>query len=160
MKLTDLLLRHPFADAEALVHTIDRSVTKAQLVADARRVCDALGDVQHAAVAVQLPDGPELIAAMFGVWLAGGVYVPVNSRYPMAEVEHIIKLTRTAALMNEEGVRRCDDPVAYDDDVAFVLWTSGTTGTPKPIQQTHGGYLEFLDRVLGPLRAADRKSVV
>lgn len=153
--LADLLLHHPFADTDALVHTIDRSVSKSQLIADAQRVCDALGDVQHAAVAVQLPDGPELIAAMFGIWLAGGVYVPVNSRYPKAEVDHIIDLTRPAALMNQAGVQRFDDPVAYDTDIAFILWTSGTTGTPKPIQQTHAGYLEFLDRVLGPLRAGN-----
>jgi acyl-coenzyme A synthetase/AMP-(fatty) acid ligase len=36
--------------------------------------------------------------------------------------------------------------------VAFVTWTSGTTGQPRPILQSHSGYLELLDRVLGPLR--------
>ena len=41
----------------------------------------------------------------------------------------------------------------YADGVAFVMWTSGTTGRPKPIEHTHTAYLELLDRVLGPLRA-------
>jgi acyl-coenzyme A synthetase/AMP-(fatty) acid ligase len=36
--------------------------------------------------------------------------------------------------------------------VAFVTWTSGTTGPPKAILQSHSGYLELLDRVLRPLR--------
>ena len=38
--------------------------------------------------------------------------------------------------------------VRYDDGVGFVLWTSGTTGRPKPILHTHVAYLELLDRVL------------
>jgi acyl-coenzyme A synthetase/AMP-(fatty) acid ligase len=33
------------------------------------------------------------------------------------------------------------------------MWTSGTTGRPKPIHHTHTAYVELLDRVLGPLRA-------
>ena len=33
-----------------------------------------------------------------------------------------------------------------------MVWTSGTTGRPKPILHTHTGYLELLDRVLAPLR--------
>ena len=40
----------------------------------------------------------------------------------------------------------------YPPDVAFVMWTSGTTGAPKAIHHTHTAYLELLDRVLGPLR--------
>ena len=39
-------------------------------------------------------------------------------------------------------------------DAAFVLWTSGTTGEPKPILHSHDAYLEIIDRVLAPLRAA------
>ncbi len=35
-----------------------------------------------------------------------------------------------------------------------MTWTSGTTGAPKPVLHTHTNYLELLDRVLGPLRAA------
>ncbi|MEO6467522.1 MAG: fatty acid--CoA ligase family protein, partial [Acidimicrobiia bacterium] len=44
--------------------------------------------------------------------------------------------------------------MTYPDDVAFVMWTSGTTGAPKPIQHTHTAYVELLDRVLGPLRGS------
>jgi acyl-coenzyme A synthetase/AMP-(fatty) acid ligase len=49
-----------------------------------------------------------------------------------------------------------DRPRTYETDTAFVMWTSGTTGEPKPILHTHSAYFELLDRVLGPLRAAGR----
>ena len=32
------------------------------------------------AVGVLLPDGVDLVAALFAVWRAGGVYVPLNPR--------------------------------------------------------------------------------
>ena len=41
----------------------------------------------------------------------------------------------------------------YEPGVAFVMWTSGTTGRPKAVRHTHEAYLELLDRVLTPLRA-------
>jgi long-chain acyl-CoA synthetase len=44
------------------------------------------------------------------------------------------------------------EPRTYDADTAFVMWTSGTTGEPKPILHQHSAYFELIDRVLGPLR--------
>ena len=56
-------------------------------------------------------------------------------------------------MIDAAGVRLSDGlPRRYEPDSAFITWTSGTTGQPKPILQTHTGYLEILDRVLGPLR--------
>jgi acyl-coenzyme A synthetase/AMP-(fatty) acid ligase len=36
------------------------------------------------------------------------------------------------------------------------MWTSGTTGEPKPVLHTHSAYFELLDRVLGPLGGGRR----
>ena len=90
---------------------------------------------------------------MTAVWLAGGVFVPVNPRYPEAEVARVIDATDPAAIVGSDGVTRRDAQRTYDPGVAFVMWTSGTTGAPKAILHTHEAYLELLDRVLGPLRA-------
>lgn len=106
------------------------------------------------AVAVQLPNGPELVATMVGVWLAGGVHVPVNPRLPEREVDGVLAATRPAALVTGSSITTLDDPMTYAEDVAFVMWTSGTTGAPKAIQHTHAAYFELLDRVLAPLRGS------
>jgi long-chain acyl-CoA synthetase len=103
-------------------------------------------------VAVRLPSGPDLLTTMAGIWLAGAVFVPVNDRSPQAEVDHALAAVRPAALVDERGMVMRADPMRHDPDVAFVTWTSGTTGAPKAILQTHSGYLELLDRVLTPLR--------
>jgi acyl-CoA synthetase (AMP-forming)/AMP-acid ligase II len=90
---------------------------------------------------------------MFGVWLADGVFVPVNPRAPDAEVEAALAATAPAAVVTTDGIVTRPDARTYEPGAAFVLWTSGTTGAPKPILHTHTAYLELVDRVLGPLRA-------
>jgi long-chain acyl-CoA synthetase len=152
MSLAELLLDHPFADDADLLHTAERSVTAGAARAAARRVADDLGALDGAAVAVQLPNGPELVSTMVGVWLAGGVHVPVNPRLPERERAEVLDATRPAAVITGAGLERRGGAEAYPADVAFVMWTSGTTGAPRAIHHTHTAYLELLDRVLGPLR--------
>jgi acyl-CoA synthetase (AMP-forming)/AMP-acid ligase II len=160
MTLADLLFDHPCVDDAPLIHTIDSSVTAGEVRAAARRVAAELGDLHGRAVAVQLPNGPAVVSTMVGVWLAGGVYVPVNPRSPAAEVDSIVEMTRPAAVVSASGTEERLDAQVYEPDVAFVMWTSGTTGRPKPIQHTHSAYVELLDRVLGPLRAGGVGSAV
>jgi acyl-coenzyme A synthetase/AMP-(fatty) acid ligase len=82
--------------------------------------------------------------------------VPLNERLPDAEVQVILAETGAATLLNSQGQKPLPGRTQYPEDVAFIVWTSGTTGKPKPILHTHNGYLELLDRVLGPLSGSAR----
>jgi long-chain acyl-CoA synthetase len=163
--LASLLVDHPFADGEPLLHSIDATLTAGEARALARRVAadlEAAGVRPGQAVAVRMPNVPETVATFAGVWLTGAVVVPVNPRLPEPEVARIVDVVRPAAVVSGErggsvgpGVA---DPSVARAGVAVVLWTSGTTGRPKPIVHTHAGYLELVDRVLGPLSAARDRS--
>jgi len=157
--LADLLVAHPFGSDEPLLHETNRSLT----AGDARRAAMATAEELRAegirpsnGVALQLPNGIDLVTTIFGVWLAGAVFVPVNWRAPDAEVDRALRTVGAAALVRPDGVRRLDHGTEYDADAAFVQWTSGTTGDPKAILHTHSAYVELLDRVLEPLRAQRR----
>ncbi len=155
--LTALMFDHPFADGDPLLHTASESMSAGDARAAARGVADALvaaGVAPGAAVAVQLPNDAGAVTAMFGVWAAGCVFVPVNPRLPDAERSAALDATGAAALVTTDGLQSLCGTRTYGDDVGFVLWTSGTTGRPKPILHTHTAYLELLDRVLGPLRGS------
>ncbi len=156
VNLASLLADHPAADADALIHTVDRSVTAGEIRAQAAAIATSLDLAPGQGVAVSLPNGPELVATMFGVWQAGGVYVPVNSRLPVAEFDQVIVAIDPAVVITRAG-RTARAGSTFAADVAFVMWTSGTTGTPKPVLHTHGTYLELLDRVLIPLRSSGSK---
>ena len=161
VNLASLLLEHPFADDEPLLCTFDSSVTAGEARAGARDAAERVrvaGVEPGQAVAVQLPNDPSAVVAMFGTWLAGAVFVPINPRAAEAEVDAAMDATAPAAFCDSGGVRTL--PVAaraYDPDTAFVTWTSGTTGVPKPVLQTHSGYFELLDRVLGTIRSDPSK---
>jgi acyl-CoA synthetase (AMP-forming)/AMP-acid ligase II len=153
--LGNLLIDHPFADQRDLLSTTDETRTAGEARAAARAMAERLratGVEPGQGVAVRLPSGPDLVTTMAGIWLAGAVFVPVNDRSPRAEVDHVLGTVRPAAVIDEHGTALQADPMRHDPDVAFVTWTSGTTGAPKAILQTHSGYLELLDRVLVPLR--------
>jgi long-chain acyl-CoA synthetase len=155
--LAGLLFDHPRDRDDPLLHSAAETMTAADARADADAVAARLraaGIEPGRAVAVQLPNGPRAITAMFGVWRAGAVFVPVNVRSPAAERSDALAATRPAALLTESGLEHLEGPADFDGDVAFVTWTSGTTGRPKPILHTHAGYLELIDRVLGPLRGS------
>ena len=153
--LGNLLIDHPFADGRDLLCTVDGTRSAGEARAAARRMAEELrasGVEPRQGVAVRLASGPDLVTTMAGIWLAGAVFVPVNDRSPRAEVDHVLSTARPAAVVDEHGIAGLVDPMRHDPDVAFVTWTSGTTGAPKAILQSHSGYLELLDRVLTPLR--------
>jgi long-chain acyl-CoA synthetase len=177
--LARLLLDHPAADTEHLVCTVDAELSKAEFTRMAEDVAAELaraGVGAGEAVAVQRSSGPGMAAGMFGAWLAGAVFVPVNARQPKREVDHIIEVIRPAAFLGDAGVQRIDalresagpdglqaqaespspSPTRYEPGTAFVTWTSGTTGPPKPILQTHSAYREILGRVLSSIRKSPR----
>ena len=95
---------------------------------------------------------------MAAVWRAGAVVVPVNPRLTEGEVAEVLEATGPTARIGPRGVDRLGGTRTFPTGSAFVLWTSGTTGVPKPVLHTHEGYLEVLDRVLVPLRAGSSPS--
>lgn len=153
-----LLFEHPFPPEAPLIHTIDSAMSTGAARSEAAAIADrlrTLGVSRGCAVVVCLPNSPRFVTAMFGVWDAGAVLVPAGPRQARSEIEHVLSTTRPAAVLDESGLAASGrEPARYDPDTAFVTWTSGTTGAPKAILQTHSGYIELLDRVLGPLRGA------
>jgi long-chain acyl-CoA synthetase len=177
--LAALLLEPPDGSSpdDVVVHAGDRAVTRAELTERALGLCDVLrecGVEPGAPVAVMLGNRPETVAALFGVWAAGGVHVPLNPRLSDAEVRRLLDVVPPAAVVTtEEHVGRfrgvpivvSDDarwtvhgdapgaPVdTYDADVALVQLTSGTTGRAKPVLLDHSGVLSLMDGVLRKVR--------
>jgi acyl-CoA synthetase (AMP-forming)/AMP-acid ligase II len=110
------------------------------------------------AVAVMLPNGPALVAALFAVWRASAAYVPLNPRATDTERERMLGLVRPAVVVRGSGelgdwaVEPLADPADLGAGVALVQFTSGTTGPPRPVPLEHAAVLRLLDGVLGTLR--------
>jgi long-chain acyl-CoA synthetase len=158
--LADLLLDHPFADEQPLLHGSGPALTAGVARARARVLAAELRaagvDAGHG-VGLRLANGPDYVVAMMAIWLAGGVLIPINDRLPEKGLQTLLEATRPFVLLETDGMRPIGSSRTFDPDVAFVMWTSGTTGAPRAILHTHSAYLELLDRVLVPLRGGERR---
>ena len=179
--LLDLLEKRS-DDAETIaVFSGDREVTRAQLRASAKSLAEVLrsaGLRPGQPVAVMLPNGPEVVAALFGAWYAGAVYVPINPRVTPAELAQLLASTQPALLVCDRVPGGASMPVVltgdmtwqqpdspavpaptHEPDIALVQWTSGTTGRPKPVLLRHSGFLKLLEPVLKKLLGAGSDAV-
>src|SRR3954465_13152746 len=199
-----------WGDAEAVVDG-DRRIdftTLRGLVDEAARALLASGIERGDRVAVWAPNSVEWIVAALGITTAGGVLVPINTRFKGAEAAYILERSGARALFTVRGFLDTDYPalladagvplpalestillagepdaavMGWDafvaagrtvpvadldarvaalgpDDPSDVVFTSGTTGSPKGVVMTHGqtlrAYLDWCD--WADLRPGDR----
>ncbi len=164
-------------DAPAVV-TRDERLTWAELDAAVDRAAAGYAARDLAPgdrVAVQLPNGLPWLRAVLGALRAGLVVVPVNTAYTEPELEFVLTDSGAALLVapgeRDEiaGVPVCpgapegeDAPPAVADDpaaLAFLCYTSGTTGRPRGAMLTSGALRANQDQCLAmeppPVRPDD-----
>ena len=98
-------------------------------------------------VVVQIPKSSDAVALYLGVLRLGAVYVPLNTAYTEAEVDWFVSDAEPAAVVRDAaaltaGLDRTRPLTGFadrrDDDLAALVYTSGTTGRPKGAMLTHG----------------------
>jgi acyl-CoA synthetase (AMP-forming)/AMP-acid ligase II len=142
-------------DAEALVELGGERVPYRQLWDRAARVAGGLraaGVGPGDRVANRLPNGNDWVYGFWGTLLAGGVVVPVNTRFAEPEVRYVVE-DSGAAYVFEPGTPLPDgDPLEVTDqahsDLAGIFYTSGTTGFPKGAMTTHENFLSNIETCL------------
>ena len=162
--LADLLADSDASPDETLVHWRGRAYSRAEISDAADALADQLrraGVAADSAVSALVPSTPIGVVMLFGIWRAGAVCAPLNPRLPNAELERLIADVKPSVVVkpsnDEESlipqvVARAGEPRHYDDAVALVMTTSGTTGPPKRVLLEHESVLASVDSALNKIR--------
>ncbi len=88
-------------------------------------------------VAIDLPGGPQFVAALRAAWEAGNAVSPVDQRLAPPARRQLLDMLRPGWLVTEDGTEHLQGGVPVDAGDALVVATSASTGTAKGVVLTH-----------------------
>ncbi len=119
-------------------------------------------DLTEARVAFMVSPGFNYVAVQWGIWMAGGIAVPLCITYPLPSLQYVIEDTKAEIIIagpeyeqilspfSNDSQRRfirlsngisevevTELPFVSPDRGAMILYTSGTTNLPKGVLTTH-----------------------
>ncbi|MCH9648355.1 MAG: amino acid adenylation domain-containing protein [Deltaproteobacteria bacterium] len=147
----------------------------------ATRLVEA-GAGRETVVAVLCQRSLGAVIGLLGILQAGAAYLPLDPRDPrerwtqlledsgaellllgagFAPVEGsppTLSLSPAPSLPAQSEVLQVEGSVAGPDDLAYVLYTSGSTGHPKGVEVTHGAIINLLGAMAGELEMRSGES--
>ncbi len=134
------------------------------------RVLRKLGVHPEVPVGIYLKQSPEMFIALWAILKSGGAYVPLNPDYPAERIRFILQDANISVVLTHGSLERelnsfeglsvvnldtdrskilREDQSNLSqstglDSLAYVLYSSGTTGQPKGIMVPHGALTNFV----------------
>ncbi len=150
--------------ARVAIEDESRHVTYAELDTRARAIAAYLGARgigREDVVAIASDDRVAIASGMLGAWCAGAAFVVITSDVPRARATEMLRDARVRETLGDR-VLSGDLPLpnedvardVRDEDLAYVVFTSGTTGTPKGVLVTHAGIVPMLDAQIAAFELA------
>ena len=183
MNLANWLMRtaQVSGDQPALFHGTDQIANYAELANMVQSCAAWLQDNGVAPgdhIGIFMKNTPEYLAVFYGIWAAGAVAVPINGKLHPKEADWILENSEAKLVFCCDGLGAVLSEIEccvsvfvpalgdfkdgcyfqivdrHSDDLAWLFYTSGTTGRPKGVMITHGmigqmalGYFADVDHV-------------
>ena len=151
------------------------ALTYSAVFAMAQSIANAIGGLPPGQIGILLRNERRYIPAMLGVLAAGRVFVPLNAEHPAERNQQILTFAGAVAVISagipsfgQWPVIDLDQPLpparnfvavpASPEDLAYIPFTSGSTGQPKGMRRHHQSLLHYALQTTNTMRIcpADR----
>ncbi|MFZ5481189.1 MAG: AMP-binding protein [Myxococcota bacterium] len=106
-------------------------------------------------VAIRMRPSAGALVAVLAVLRSGAAYVPLDPDWPEARIAQVLAASGAARVIDDVGDDEADDGPDVAGGLAWVMFTSGSTGAPKGVEVSHAAALVFLDWVRNMLDVGD-----
>ncbi len=132
-----------------------------------KQLLDSIDVSEENRVAICAPKSIEFVASIFGILKTGAAYLPVDYTSPIERNKFIIENCEVSAIiLTKELFESFKNEFSFvaeignnlilaknnkttlkksPEDLAYVLYTSGSTGNPKGVMYSNEGALEFIN---------------
>ncbi|MEB9164088.1 condensation domain-containing protein, partial [Bacillus cereus] len=151
----------------------DKSITYYELQQRSNQIANYLreNDLKKGQrVSITMEREIDTIVWILGILKSGGVYVPIDPKFPEKRIEYILKDSESQMIITKKEYRGLVEPFAIHtiyledfhyansieniasthtiEDAAYIIYTSGSTGLPKGVVVPHKGVVNLAYSVI------------
>jgi len=161
------------ADKAAVTYR-DQSISYTKLDQKSNQLANhlrILSSAPNPRIALWLERSPSLITGLLGILKSGGAYLPIDHELPDKRIQWMLKDARPQIILTQEKflprmpsdisasivcidkdrdkiASECNKEIAIhisDHDLAYIMYTSGSTGHPKGVMIVHAALSSFIN---------------
>ncbi|WP_421546121.1 amino acid adenylation domain-containing protein [Lactiplantibacillus plantarum] len=110
-------------------------------------------------VPLLLPKSENTIIAILAILKAGAVYVPMAVTFPKERIKYIVEKVEAKLVIDSEFMAQSFSNLKNNlnlavkpNDLAYIIFTSGTTGQPKGVMVEHRNFIIYLSNILAAIK--------
>jgi len=137
-------------------------------------------------VAVCARQNLDIPVAVLGIWKAGGVYVPIDPKYPQERLAFLLRDSDASVLLTQKELHmrlpvfrkrrvfldddwnriaehsssNLDQVPLLPDNLAYIIYTSGSAGFPKGVGVSHSAASAHMAAIAAKYQFTDRDRVL